>query len=548
MKEEIKIKKLVALYARVSTERQEVQKTIKTQLLAIKDFAEKQGYAIVERYIDNGWSGGIFERPELDRLRQDAQSKKRAWEAVIIYDPDRLSRIYSHQAFLTEELQKKVEIIFITISTPKNDEDKILYGVRGLFAEYERMKIKERFRLGKLRKVKEGHILTTEAPFGYNYIKRNENVHGYYKINENEARIIRDVFHWVADEKLTLRAVVRRLKEMNIKPRKSKRGVWNTTTLGTILRNKTYIGEAHYGKSYAVEPEKPLKQEKYRKIRKTSRKIRPEEEWIKIPVPAIIDSYLFERVERQLKNNYEQSKRNRKNDYLLAGKIWCSCGCRRVGEGAQKGKHLYYRCSARNLNFPLPVECKERGINAKVVDSKLWERMVRFMSSPELLQEQVNRWGKSRKNRVNESVKDKEIVKKEVLKLKEERERYTKAYGAGVLTLEQLKWNSDEIGQKITSLEKEITAYETQEGQTEKLSFPTKEEIEVFANKAKNTLNNLNFEEKSRIVKDAIDKIVGYKEKLKVIGKLPITTLNYVGLQTINGNSGVAECGKVYAF
>ena len=151
-------------------------------------------------------------------------------------------------------------------------EDKILYGVRGLFAEYERAKITERFRLGKLRKVKNGHILTTEAPYGYHYVRNNKETkeHGYYVINEDEAKNVRMIFKWVGEDGLTLRTVVRKLQELNIKPKKSKRGVWSTSTLSTMLRHKGYIGQAHWGSSYAVVPDHPKKTDKYRQVKKSS--------------------------------------------------------------------------------------------------------------------------------------------------------------------------------------------------------------------------------------------------------------------------------------
>src|SRR3990167_11081529 len=122
-------------------------------------------------------------------------------------------------------------------------------------------------------------------------------MHGYYEINPEEARVAKMIFNWIADEVLTIRAVVRRLQELDIKPRKSKRGVWNTSTLSTMLRNKAYIGEAHWGSSYAVVPENPTSKEKYRKMKKSSRRTKPEDEWIasKIPVPAIIDTELLVR-------------------------------------------------------------------------------------------------------------------------------------------------------------------------------------------------------------------------------------------------------------
>src|SRR3989338_3514395 len=203
--------RLIATYARVSTSAQEEQQTIQNQVNSLQEFAKKNSYTIVEEYTDDGWSGDILARPSLDKLRQDAKSK--VWEAVLIYDPDRLARRYSYQELVMDELREAgVEIMFITVSAPKNSEDKILHGVRGLFAEYERAKITERFRLGKLRKVKEGHILVSEALYGYRYIPKQDSVHGYYEINEEEARVVRMIFTWVADQHMTLRAIVRKLR------------------------------------------------------------------------------------------------------------------------------------------------------------------------------------------------------------------------------------------------------------------------------------------------------------------------------------------------
>src|SRR3989338_10075029 len=175
--------KLIAIYGRVSTSNQENEGTIETQLAAVKDFSKKNNYTIVQEYLDNGWSGDSIIRPALDQLRMDA--KKKIWEGVLIYDPDRLARRYSYQELVMDELREAgIEVLFVTMPSPKNEEDKILYGVKGLFAQYERAKITERFRLGKIRKVKEGHVLTTEAPYGYEYIlgdKINKK-HGEYKI------------------------------------------------------------------------------------------------------------------------------------------------------------------------------------------------------------------------------------------------------------------------------------------------------------------------------------------------------------------------------
>ncbi len=113
---EAAIIKLIAIYARVSTSPDEG--TIETQLVAVREFAVKNGYTIVQEYIDNGWSGDTLVRPQLDQLRQDV--KKKIWEAVLIYDPDRLARRYSYQELVMDELREAgVEVLFVTIPSEK---------------------------------------------------------------------------------------------------------------------------------------------------------------------------------------------------------------------------------------------------------------------------------------------------------------------------------------------------------------------------------------------------------------------------------------------
>ena len=512
--------KLIATYSRVSTARQEEEHTIKTQIVTLKEFAEKNGHTIVKEYIDEGWSGDILARPSLDQLRNDA--KKKIWQAVLIYDPDRLARRYSYQELVMDELREAgIEVIFVTVSAPKNSEDKILHGVRGLFAEYERAKIAERFRLGKLRKVKDGHILVSEAPYGYRYIPIQNGKPGYYEVNEEEAKVVQDIFRWVATEGMALRKVVMRLHMDGVLPRWNKNGVWNTSTLSHLLRNTTYIGEARWGSSYAVVPEKPLNLEKYRKMKKSSKKARPENEWITIAVPAIIEKELFLKAKDALKENFTHARRNRKNEYLLSGKIYCACGKRRAGEGPQHGKFLYYRCIDRVLSYPLPATCHHKAIDARLADQIVWDKIAELMSSPELLAEQIARWNSNINNEVQSPIIDAPAIEKEVKKLKEQEDRYNKAYGAGLFTLEKLQEYITPIRIKVTHLQSQILQIFEQKTDAHK-NLPTGEDIQNFALKSIQTLQNLNFIAKRAIVLLVVDKVLGIKGELTVCGCIPI--------------------------
>ena len=302
----------------------------------------------------------MLARPALDQLREDA--KKRTWDAVLIYDPDRLARRYSFQELVMDELRElAIEPLFVTVSPSRNHEDRLMYGVRGIFAEYERTKIAERFRLGRVRKAKEGHIVTAEAPYGYVYIKKHEKTPGYYKIHADQAATVRRMFSLIADEGLTIRKLSGRLYDLGIRPPKSARGTWSISTLSQLLRNKTYIGEGHFGATYPIVPEKRRTNEIYKKRQKTSARRRPESEWIKIPTPAIVDETLFSRVQNRLKGNAAMARRNRKYDYLLSGKIRCACGYSRQAACLQQGRYLYYWCSNRTSQLSSPPNMHTRG-------------------------------------------------------------------------------------------------------------------------------------------------------------------------------------------
>jgi len=472
----------------------------------------------------------------------------------LIYDPDRLARRGAWQEVVMEELKElEIDVLFVTIPKPKTDEDIIMYKMRGVFTEYERMKIKERFRLGKVRKAQEGHIIVSEAPYGYNFILKKgkkgdaDFLQGHYEINEREMQIVKSIFSWVDNDGLRLRGIVKRLQELGIPPRKSKRGVWNTSTLSTLLRNRTYIGEGHYGASYATVPINPTKKGGYKKVKKTSRRMKPENEWIKIPTPKIIDEELFNRVGQILRSNFEMSVRNTKNEYLLTGKIWCNCGKRRAGEGPQRGKHLYYRCTDRIKSFPLEPNCKEKGLNARIVDPLVWKKIKELMSSPWLLVKQIERWRNNQDKGTSTSTINTEETKKEIARFKDQEDRYAKAYGAGVITIEQLKEYLIPIKDKKSSFEKQIAMADLESQQLGVKTFPEFNQIEAFTQKASRVLNdNLSFDSKKAIIRNVIDRVVGTRENLQVYGYIPIES--NINVFTINRDSRFTKRRKIDSF
>lgn len=533
-------RKLIAFYGRVSTSLQEDQKTILNQEMELDALAvELYGtgnYIVVRKYYDEGWSGDILARPHLDQLRQDADANM--WDAVLIYDPDRLARRYSYQELVLDELEAAgKQVLFRTVPPPKDPEEKLMRGFRGLFAQYERMRIAERFRIGKLRKARDKHIITSIAPYGYTLVTRQGKprdanfVETHLIINPVEARVVRMLFDLVGNQGLTLRKVIRRLQEQGIKPRKNKEGVWGTTTLSTMLKRETYIGQAYFGASIAVEPKKPWKKdEKYRRVKKTSRKMKPKDEWLPIPVQPILEGEegkaLFDRTQRQLTKNYEESLRNKKNSYLLAERIRCDCGCSRTGEGPQHGKYLYYRCSNRVKSFPLPPTCHEKGINSRIADERVWLKLVELLNSKDLIEHHIRQWTERQRNKSGATRVGVDALKQEVSTLKKQEQRYQLAYGGGAIELAQLTELTVPLKTKIGELEKQIVNERAAaQGQNDN-SILRPEEVELLNTDATESLKGLSFEQKRDIVLDVVDGIVGVPGRLRVSGFVPVAIVS----------------------
>ena len=148
-----------ALYARVSSEQQAQAGTIESQVSAVVERALADGLTIEaeSRFIDDGHSGATLVRPSLERLRDVAAAG--GIDRLYVLCPDRLARSYAYQMLLVDELRRcGVELVFVNRDLGKTPEDNLLLQVQGMMAEYERAKILERSRRGKLHGARQGRV------------------------------------------------------------------------------------------------------------------------------------------------------------------------------------------------------------------------------------------------------------------------------------------------------------------------------------------------------------------------------------------------------
>ncbi len=516
--------KIAAFYARVSTPGQEKEATIESQIAEIEERAKQDGNIIGQnfRFIDDGWTSELLARPALDLLRDAVKNK--AFEILYVYDLGRLSRIFLYQLILKKEITEAgIQIISLHDINAVTPETKFAQDVMGLFHDYERIKIAERFRRGKLYRAKNGVLFGWQAPYGYKYIKGKDKCTGYFEIVPHEAEVIKTIFTWVGKEGLTIRQTIKRLFERNLIPRKSKRGFWSTSTLSRRLRDETYIGTTYYNKSLSVNPQNPLKNKKYKRIQKSSRRWKSKEDWYAINkgIPVIIDKNLFEAVQKQLILNSQFCMRNKKHDYLLSTLIFCTCGRTRAGEGNNNAGQWYYRCTDRVRTFPLPKVCDQKGINSDVIDNEVWKQISRLLTNPDLIKKQAEIWVEKQKTKSKGEEIDRTALEKDIESLAEEEKRYLKAYGEGIITFDKYKELSDEIKLKKAQVMNKIN-------QKTDAVLPSSYTIELpnikeLCDKMSVVLRKLTFDKKRTIVRKTLESVTTDGQTAKIKGYIPLT-------------------------
>ena len=373
----------IALYARVSTEEQREGNTIESQIAELEKFVERNEWNIKGRYIDEGWSGALLARPELDRLRDDAG--RGLFDMVLINDVDRLARDVAHLGVIKRDLERKrVRLVFRKLPVSSDPMSNLMVNILGSFAEFERELIADRTRRGMRHKVEvRKQYVGCTGPYGYTYIRKDlSGGVGRLEINPAEAQVVKEMFGWVAEEGLSIQKVADRLTRLKIPTRKGG-ARWQGCSVYKILRNETYIGTWSYSKAETCEPLAPRNKSPYRRKR-TSRRPKPRSEWVKIRLPdelEIIPHGLWEKVQKQISKNPRFSPRNTKFKYLLQGLLRCEfCSSVLTGKYCtdRYGTYVYYACSRR---------CRKlRWIPRQDLETAVWNRVKLALLDPTYLE------------------------------------------------------------------------------------------------------------------------------------------------------------------
>ena len=523
---------IYALYARVSSDKQAKDKTIDSQIAALKEKIAADGGTLIEdmMFIDAGVSGATLVRPELERLRDSAAIG--AVDRVYFLSPDRLARRYAHQALLLEEFSSAgVTVHFLNHAVGTTPEEELLLQMQGMIAEYERAKIIERHRRGKLHRAKGGSVnVLSTAPYGYTYIRKQlDGEPAQYIVNLEQAKIVRQVFHWIGVERLSIGEVCRRLSEAEI-PTQTGKSHWDRSVIWGMLQNPAYMGRAAFGKTKAGKLKPRVRPQKHsaetpKKPYSTQRT--DQDTWIEIPVPPLVSEELFQAVQHQLDENRKRARiGSRGACYLLQGLTVCGhCHYAYYGKrispstAKRKRQYAYYRCIGTDAyRFGGERICDNKQVRTERLDDVVWAQVLNAIKHPKRLKKEYE----NRLNRMQGDARelfDTAALTKQKALLEKGRSRLIDSYASSIIDKDEFEPKIKNLKIRLAQIDEQIEQSTKTEGAQYEL-FLVINRLEEFAKKVDVTLDAVDFSSKREIIRALVKRVEIYKEEVVVVFRI----------------------------
>jgi len=478
-----------AVYVRVSTEEQAKEGySIRGQIDKLKSYIQIKDWEFYKVYADEGLSGkNIDERPALGELINDIKNGK--VNNVLVYKIDRLTRSIRDLITLNDIFQEYncgFNSIMENIDT-RTASGRMFLKLLGIFAEFERENLIERITLACEKKVKEGYSLTYFIQsYGY-YRNKGEKVQ---QINQEEAKIVKEIFEMYVNGNLTYNAIARNLNNREIKTKKGT--TWNDSSIRNILQNPTYIGKVRYS----------LKDEK--RYFEAEGKHQP-----------IIDEELFYQAQNKIGKIKRKSRTKRpKEDHYFSGTLYCGlCGEKLQTHGMYtKNKNgevdvnAGYRCP--NVNKGLCNTSRFAQIKLELAFQEYINDIVDINNPDEIITAEENK-----QEQINNLLK--EEYENALLKLDKREKDVMKLYINERINFEEYEEMTKLLKQEKNTYQAQLTKIPGKSNEEIKLAIS-----DIITNFKENwlLLNNM---EKQQFVQSYIDKITavstkeqGYKVKI----------------------------------
>lgn len=475
----------VALYVRVSTTSQlEEGYSIEEQKAKLESYCDIKDWHVYKVYTDGGFSGSTTERPALEQLIKDAQSK--LFDTVLVYKLDRLSRSQKDTLYLIEDVFLKNNIEFVSLlenfdtSTPFG---RAVIGLLSVFAQLEREQIKERMQLGKLGRAKAGKsMMWAKTSYGYNYDKET----GSMTVNEYEALAVKEIYSsYLAGMSIT------KLRD-KINEEYPKNPAWSYRTIRGILANPVYCG---------------LNQYKGQTFQGTHK--------------AIISLDDFEQTQRELAKRQQTAKelsnpRPFQAKYMLSGLAQCGY-CHAplkviLGQKRKDGSRFKrYECYQRHPRKTRGVtvyndnkKCDSGYYDMELLEHYVLTRIAQLQNDPDKIKELFS-------DDTSPAV-DKQAIQKQIDSLTLKLSKLNDLYLDDRITLDELRTKSSDFIKQRTALEEEIKKASTDK------QAGRKDKIEKLLDAS--SVLEMSYDNQKVIVRELIEKVQVTSDKVVIRWKI----------------------------
>jgi site-specific DNA recombinase len=485
--------KRAILYARVSTDEQARSGySLAQQIEALREYAAREGYEVLEEVVDPGQSGASLERPGMDLVRDLVAGG--GIHVVLAQDRDRFAREPAYHYLLKREFEEHdTTIRALSDRGDDSPEGDLTDGILDQLAKYERAKMAERSRRGKLRKAREGKVIAGRmARYGsacYGFALND--AHDALIVDEEKMAVVRLIFRMVGVEGQTIFAAKRMLDAAGV-PTATGKQRWSASMIRDIISNDVYRPHSFEEVEPLVSPEVAAlldpqqsyglwKWGIYRHIRsqvseigpdgkrvyrkRLKRIARPEEEWVHVPVPdSGVPREWVDAAREAIKDNRKSSNAGRRFWELSGGILRCGeCGWTMQAHNvlSTSNKHLFYYCCKAKYKKGVDYCLASRTHRAETLEALVWGEVRSYLEEPERLQADLDRKIElERSGARGEPEREMKLWAEKLAEADAKRARFQHAYAEGIIGLDDLKARLAELDDARTTAEQEIAILE----------------------------------------------------------------------------------------
>ncbi len=318
----------VALYARVSSDRQDVDLSVAAQLRALRDYADRNGYLVVREYIDEAESGRIADRPQFRKMLDEAAKPESPFNEILVWKFSRFTRKREHAVAFKSMLRRKgIRVVSITEHADDTPTGKLMEAIIESVDEFYSENLAQEVTRGMREAASRGFWMNASAPYGYRrvYVQDGAKKRPRLELNPPHDALVRRIF----DLTLQGRTSLDILKTLNVKGIPSPNGKqWRKTTVHKLLCNEAYTGTLVWGQK-SRDGQEPVR--------------------VEGAFPAIVSQQEFQRVRKLLEARAPAVTHPRRaaSPYLLSGLAKCEpCNKALTAAEAKSGKYTYYVCQS----------------------------------------------------------------------------------------------------------------------------------------------------------------------------------------------------------